>query len=163
MTTNGSALRALAGTPCPRTVEATWTRGQVSKIARLIGFTARGKRLPLQDRSQLVGLRLYGLVETERSREEPRFHVVHAPAGMLTHNRALLTARILRTPPCPEGFRHPCHQCAKGADACPTATHPRSYVLVACPGCKAESIGDPGEKSGLCLECARAKRMKRPT
>lgn len=154
-------LQSLTGSVCPRVIQKFWTRKQCAYLARLLGFTHRNGHYPFQDAMQMVRLRFAGLVEPARSKDGPDFFQVATPGSFLAWNREILNARLRHDPACPNGYRHACHNCPVGYDACMAGTHPASFVLDWCGGCNEESCFDPAVDSDRCVTCRRAKKMRK--
>lgn len=151
-------LRALAGTCCGMTVTKFWSNDQMSMHLRRLGFTHKGKaRLPYKSMKQLVRLRLVALVSAEHSDEKPRFRGYEVVGGILAFNKKLLKARILRKPPCPMNYSHPCHVCpigyALGSPTCPASVHPATWEYKSCPECGSDGWFDPVKPSEACIQC----------
>jgi hypothetical protein len=155
---------ALAGSYCPGKLDRWWSREQCGFLARELGFsTSPSGKMRYQHPYQLVGLRLLGLFEPERCRDgRPGFHRIAATSALVAHNKRVLRRRF-RIDPCPYNFIHDCHRCAigyKGAAGCPAATHARTYVAAACPGCgQADMPFDLDLPGTLCVACATRARL----
>lgn len=152
------SLRAMAGSCCAMTVTKFWGFDQTSMHVRRLGFTSKGKaRLPYKSPRQFVRLRLAALVSAEVSDDKPRFRGYEVQGGILAHNKKLLRARILRKPPCPQSYAHPCHVCpvgyAIGEVTCPAAVHPATWEFRTCPQCETDGWFDPVKSQEACIKC----------
>lgn len=151
--------KALAGTCCDISMTRFWSASFARFIARKIGFTRERK---LDRMEQLVGLRLYGLVERERSREAPFFDAIDITSTFIAHNRLLIAQRAREGFECPQKRKHPCFLCPVGYDVCRLATHPRSYVKAKCSVCKEDKFTDPLSLTlEICVDCQRSERFSR--
>lgn len=152
------SLRAMGGTACGETTRKFWSHGTIRQMARLLGFTDRGKRkLPYQQPQQFVRLRFAGLVLPELSGESPMFRDVATNSGLSAWNKKLLVMRIFRKPPCPHEFSHPCHICpigyARGELVCPAATHAETWEHRFCERCQRDAWFDNSVTKAVCLSC----------
>jgi hypothetical protein len=152
------AFRALAGTVCTMVVRKFWSRALCRFLSSRVGFNPRAGR-PYTGGQNLVGMLVYGLFEPGLSDGKPGFQQVRCPQSMLAHNVALIEGR--RGKPCPTApyhYEHACDVCAVGADRCPYATHPLTYVRGPCPECgEADAIIDP-DRPGRCFDCHQRPR-----
>lgn len=155
---NFVTLKVLAGTPAGLLINTFWGIPITRHVARTIGFSQSFGLFPFYAADDLVGLRLYGKVEAERSRSRPEFHEIGCPDSMINWNRDHVLRIRLRVKgvKCPQEYTHPCRQCAIGADQCIAATHPMTYVLGDCPKCgKPDQLFDPADSTTQwCLYCA---------
>ncbi len=129
-------------------------------VARRLGFSRPGKSHPYRAPADLVGLRGYAKVSAERSRTQPELREIEGPPAIVTWNRsAVLDLRCRHKQVCPNGWTHPCHQCAIGYETCAAATHYLTLVVRACPECRnPEALTDPEDT--LCLECTRKQVLQ---
>lgn len=152
-------FKALAGTCCGREMKRFWSMQFARFISKTIGFSRKRK---IDRMEELVGLRLYGLVERERSREEPFFDQIDLTSKFLEWNRKLIAKRHRVDFECPKKFKHACHQCPIGYDVCPLAVHARTYVKAKCQKCKETKYTDPlAVTLEICVDCQRAERFTR--
>jgi hypothetical protein len=162
-------MRILAGLSCPLVVEKFWSQSFGFIMARRIGFTQPSGPLPFRDGSELVQLRLFGLVEPDRSDSKPDFEKVKCPASMVKHNKKIIRDRQRGEGTdfrCPYEFIHQCYLCpigyAQGERTCPVAVHPATYVKDLCERCGGAKYHDPSRKgSTLCVDCQNAKQFER--
>lgn len=157
-------FRVLAGSPCPMKIRAFWRSGVAHYVSRQVGFSAPWGKYPFARATQLVGLRLIGRIEAERSSVRPEFHEIECPQSMGNWNRINVLRLRLRVDGerCPRGWPHACHRCALGYDQCPAATHYRTYEKGSCEGCMLpDQLFDPEDPSPHCNSCARRERMRR--
>jgi hypothetical protein len=155
-------FKILAGSPCGWTMERFWSTRFGHVVARDIGFTnSRGKH-PMHSINELVGLRLSGLIEVEKSVGKPFFDVINIPSSMLNYNRRLIKARDRIQFVCPKKYEHACRLCPIGYDQCPVAVHPRTYTKIICQSCQKKSWADPKHvELGLCYMCFTQKQLTR--
>lgn len=161
-----SRLRVLAGPACPTIVTKSWTDPHLRFLASELGFERYRPDRPCRtfDKpAQVVGLRFVGLLEPVRRGEPPtaRFRVVKVTSSLLEFNRKRIAARAVK--PCQFGYKHDCHLCVVGYDACDLATHPMSFVRGRCPTCdNDDALFDPA-RPDLCVACHEAEvRRARP-
>lgn len=139
------------------------SRRDCVEAAPRLGFTWRGRE-PRRWRApaQLVGLRFLSrgpepLEEDDGPRGRAAMRLLSFPLGD-RWNRAVLTGRVTRRPPCPFDFPFACHECPVGflgwggATRCPVAVHPGNWALVACRACGRE-VWDRGGPRPACSEC----------
>ena len=154
-------FRVLAGSSCPDTLNAFWSRAFIRMVARRIGFGAPWGRYPFHRGPELVGLRLLGEVSASRSVYRPTFHEVAAPSGLIKWNRERVLRQRLRIIPCPLGFQHACHRCAVGYDQCVAGTHRSAYVQRTCDLCGTEAAYfDPDRQTPHCISCDDISRTR---
>lgn len=148
-------FRVMAGTPCPLRVYRHWTNDVCHVIARHIGFTASWLTYPYSHPLQLVGLRLYGLIDPSMCRDGPGFFKVEGTNVTDKYNRDILRFRVKQPHPefCPRNYAHDCHKCVVGYMNCPGGTHKDDYVQDACPRCGPGAWFDPASEAGLCVAC----------
>lgn len=154
-------FRVLAGKSCPMRITAFWQRPLIKHVARHIGFSAPWGKLPFHSGEELVGLRLLGYVEPERSREQPGFYDLHFPASFVSRNRKDVLRQRLKITPCPNAWTHPCRRCAVGYMTCIGAVHRETYQQKFCNICGEITYFDPEQPSDRCIECHRKERLKR--
>lgn len=155
-------FRILAGTSCSLVVEKFWTREFARYLSAKLGFSLPWGQLPFQRLPEFMSLRLYGLIEPERSHTQPFFDQVAAPGSVLAYNRKLLKARKRVGFACPKQWDTPCFQCPIGYDRCRCGTHPRTFVRGVCEKCKQERWMDPQhEELRLCMECFIRQQLSR--
>lgn len=153
-------MRILAGTPTGMVTSRFFTRRFAFALARRLGFSKRNGHFPYTDPSQLVNLRLTAEIDAAKSTTEPRFSQMLGTPAVIDANRELLRLR-LHLDPCPNGWRHPCHNCVVGYLTCPAATHRQDYVKAMCHSCSTEAYFDPDSTSGKCVACERRDVIKR--
>lgn len=176
-------LRCLTGSPTPLLITALWPRAFVWGVAPSLGFhrdrqSDRDGYCGFVAAGQLYNLFFQGLLEPELCQQEgpgaaqPGFWSVRCPAALRARNRGLLRRRLrLDQFRCPLDYDHACHECPKGTDACPVATHARSYVSVVCRDCHQTAWADPATRlvnplagplgTLLCLDCADRQQESR--
>lgn len=163
-------FRVLAGTPCPLTVRKWWSLGQCRYWAtKHFGFSrppgqsvqAKPAKYPFMTFEQLVGMRLYVLMEPELcGHQEPMFgQHVKVPPSVAAWNKELLRHRFRIDPGygCPQEYPtvFPCHRCMHGyLGTCPVGTHPYDYELKPCAQCgKDKAPFDPARGDAMCVNC----------
>lgn len=148
--------RVLAGRPCPMIIQKRWPLRFCHLVARDIGFQRRNPLYVYRDFRELVGLRLYALLEPRLSASYPGFERIKCPPSCVDYNRQLILLRT-RSPAaefvCPKGYQHPCFRCHIGYEHCMAATHRRTYLLRHCARCKQQTWFDPDLDVGVCVEC----------
>jgi hypothetical protein len=150
----------LAGRPSSLRIIRFWSRQAAQAIGRKLGFTPTWGKYPMTEGEQLVGLRLLGLIDAERSQQAPKFGEIGCPPSALQYNRDLLKLRF-HYEPCPEGWTHPCHRCAVGYEECQAATHRKTYTQGFCDGCgEAEAYFDPDRDTKLCVLCVTRNALR---
>lgn len=157
-------FRALAGTPCPMRIQRLWTK-EYMKVVRMpdfLGFTRPFKRgnapcYPFKDGSELMGLRMYGLIEPKFCEEiQPGFEQFSVPPSMRAYNREILAARAKVDPKCPKNYRWDCYLCPIGANECRAGCHPTTYEVKPCPRCGNPKAGfDETKSKDVCVFCSR--------
>lgn len=179
-------FRVLAGTSCPRII-VKWVSWPMCKmLARGAGFHTRftqkeALRYPFTDARQLVGLRMYGLVDPDESDRDPGFvfpfeadeqrpgytqlHRCVFPAGVRDYNKEQIrhTFRVDAGYVCPKGFTTalPCHLCKFGFETCRAAKHRKDWIRQPCPECKRpDAFFDPESTGAVCVECANNLKGK---
>lgn len=166
------SFRILAGSSCPRIIQKWWSQDQCWFLARNFGFSKLHGRnshvvpkYPMTQPDELVGMRLFGLIEPALSRNEPVFRQVHWTHGMKGTNRELLKKRFRVDDgyQCPENkpSTSPCHHCPTGYVQCAAATHRFTWRKDHCPSCNAEAWFDPELKSKHCVRCTRKEALNR--
>lgn len=159
-------FRILAGTATSELAKKFWTIRFCRYMAgeKKIGFTPPWGAFPLKKLEQLVGFRLYLLLERPPKGfdhgRSPWFDTVRATGAMSLYNRALTKRRARVGFKCPMSFKHPCHNCWVGYDRCAVAVHPRTFVRELCVECSREHWMDPEMLPlGICVECQRRHDM----
>lgn len=153
---------ALAGRAVTLRLEKFWPHRACRLVARNAGFTSRRGPMSYRQGAQLVGLRFLGKIEAARSHGQPWFFETRCPPSCLQYNRELLKKRF-HIVPCPNGWTHDCCRCAVGFEACPAATHRKTYVLQNCPSCGETAPFDPEASSPNCVHCDERNRLRRHT
>ena len=144
----------LTGLGCPQVVETFWSRRFIPVFARRLGFTSSRGRYPYQHPFQIVGLRFLGLVERDRSLQQPGFRKVRSTAGLIRWNREAVLDYRMRIKSCPRGYSHACHRCPVGWESCPGAVHRYDYVRQGCEQCGREAqVFDPEWGMDACMSC----------
>lgn len=151
----GSSIqfRVIDGSHCPLRFTRWFSRRHLYVLARLFGFKYRGVAVFSGQASQLYGMRLVVRLEAAKY-DRSTLTFERAVLGQFGgHNRALMK---LRAEPCPASYRHACHQCSLGEDACPSDTPRRAcraVTLIAqeCRRCNTSTLHDRGE----CVLCRR--------
>ena len=163
------AFRVLAGSPCPMTIHAsdTWKRSVVKMLAGKAGYSAPWGKFPFHRSSELVGLRIFGLVKAALSGTAPTIFEVDCPSTMVDWNRKHVLYRRFRVNAdnlCPRGWKHPCHKCVVGYKECPAAVHRDTYEKGACNKCgSGQAIFDPESDSLYCIECTVKESLRKQT
>jgi hypothetical protein len=165
--------RVLAGSAAGMLVKRTFTRKTCAMLAKDMGFGDRyriakqnrtGKRKrtvhPFSSFADFVGLRFYGLFDSETCDSKPKFWHVSAPPSAKSYNRQILKQRARIDFTCPFGYTHSCSLCFVGYDSCPVATHPRTYSLGQCSVCKESDWFDSGISRDCCVSCFNKQRLK---
>lgn len=169
-------FRVLAGSPCPRRVRKWLSQGMCRLLACGAGFEVRRHlrevRYPYQAPQQLVGFRLYGLVDPALCGRDPGFTFPLAvdgtgrvrleqrvfPSGVRAWNRLQLR-RTFRVDPgftCPQGHppSFPCHFCPVGYLECEAGKHKHNWTSGFCQRCqRADSWFDEELPSDVCVDC----------
>lgn len=163
------AFRVLAGTPAGHTARRWWSLKMARFVAHEAGYTRpRGRlppRRPYSQPEQLVGLRLYVMIDPAECGQEPGFSKIAVPATFRAWNVETIGCRLrqLRDFACLAGrsAAEPCHTCPVGFTRCRAATHRADWVLKPCPACGADSWFDPEAASGTCVGCSAAAAYRR--
>jgi len=145
----------LAGTPCPRVIVAFWNRQMIKLVARLAGFSFRSSsRYRFYKPTELVGLRILGELEPEKSKFTPTFWAVDAPGSFIKWNRDNVLKQRKRIIPCPRNYIGACHKCAVGYLNCAGGTHKLDYCQKFCTECVKEAQWfDPEYGMDRCINC----------
>lgn len=163
-------FRVLAGTPAALTIRKWWSLQACRYWAtKHFGFSkppgksiaAKPPRYPFATLEQLVGFRLYVLMEPSLcGHKEPMFGThVKVPPSVAAWNKELLKHRFRIDPgyTCPEGYPQSfaCHQCPCGYQGtCPVGTHPYDYEIKPCSVCgKVKAPFDPQRGDAMCVNC----------
>ena len=156
------AFRVLAGTPCSMLLERFWTYRLSKYLASKLGFSAAWGKYPFKKITELTGMRLYGLVEAERSLGKPYFDQVSVPQSTEDYNRKLIKHRLRVGFKCPKKYDHPCYACPIGYDNCRCAVHPRTFVRAVCSVCDKNAWMDPIHlELRLCVDCFVKRQLAR--
>lgn len=135
-----------------------WSLKYIRFLANSLGLKyGRKADYRLVDGAELVGMRLYLLLDPELNKEDgPGAYHFHVPASCKTANKEILKQRK-RQIPCPENYtltEMPCFKCYIGYDKCKAACHPFTYTVKACPRCQAlRTWFDPAGRGVICVEC----------
>lgn len=177
------SFRILGGTPCPRIVQ-KWLSFKVCRIlAKNTGFNPRQHRTryPFTDPRQLVGLRLYGLVEPDLCSREPGFEIPLAPhpksnviqpsprvfPATVREYNIIMVKRTFRCDPgygCPEGFpmTFPCQLCPVGFLRCKAGKHRKDWRRRACTQCeRKDAFFDDELSKEMCVDCFNKQAYRR--
>jgi hypothetical protein len=155
-------FRVLAGSPCPMRLTAFWAKELSRAMARRMGFSKPWGHFPYKHAVDLVGLRLLGQLDPQRSTTSPAFYEVACPAAFQKWNRDHVLRVRCRVDPCPRGWTHSCRTCLVGYANCPAATHPQDYVRGFCAICGNPDVWfDPAAAVGRCIQCHTRELMKR--
>src|SRR4029077_4381747 len=155
------------------TISKWWTVPACRHYAlRYLGFsrpvklvTSRPPRYPFSTLEQLVGFRLYVLLEPALCKhEEPMFggHV-QSPLSLKPWNSELLRwrFRVDEVYDCPQGhpYSFPCQRCPYGyLETCSVGTHAYDHVNRPCPVCgEAEAPFDVERSETMCVTCHTKK------
>lgn len=153
-------FRIYAGSGCPAVVAAFWSKAVVGMAARQCGFSAPWGKYPYKSGLDLVGLRLWGCVTPEHSKERPGFRdICCSPAFMNWNRRNVLSLRC-RVTPCPNQWDHPCRKCPVGYVECAGSIHPTTYELRHCFGCGEDAYFDVLTSNVLCVECTNSNTAR---
>jgi len=118
------AMRILAGSACPMRIITFWTRGFSNLIARGAGYTSYRHDYPFGHPSELVGLRLWALIDPAYCQQgRPGFREVSCTQTLRNWNRGIIRKRFRHGWECPRGYERHCYKCHVGYDQCPAATH----------------------------------------
>jgi len=154
-------LKILAGSPCPLTTTAFWSREFLSFLAQQVGFSAPWNDYPYSHGTELVHLYFMGRVDPIRSRFEPTFSEFGATPSMIKRNRErVLRVRKRFRAACPYGWGHECYRCVKGYDECPGGTHRLNYVRKLCVTCGNDSHFDYEVNRDKCVMCTKKERLQ---
>lgn len=154
-------FRALAGTSASLTMYKWWSLRMARYYSREFGYTrARGAtpaRYPYTHPEQLVGLRVYVLVDPALCEDEPGFEQISFSPTLSKWNKDTISCRF-RTMPgfiCPlgRGLDAPCHRCPRGFLTCRAGTHRQDWVKRLCPKCEKKTWFDPESTSDFCVDC----------
>lgn len=156
--------RILAGTACTLLTEFFWTLRFCGYFSNSMGYTGRRGKHPFHKMEEFYGLRFYGLAELPKPDEErqrfPVFRQVRVSSSLLKFNQNIIRMRDRVGFKCPEGYKCKCFQCHVGADQCPAAVHPDTFVRELCDDCKRKTWFQPGtEAMGLCVGCKIKKAL----
>jgi hypothetical protein len=150
------------GQPAGLRFKLFWSLRYMQFIAKSCGLK-RGRKIDyhLVDGTELVGMRLYLLLDPELNKEDgPGNYHFHVPPACKAANRKILKQRK-RQIACPEGYalsEMPCYKCPFGYDQCPAACHPFTHTVKACPRClEKEAWFDPASKGVICIDCEEAE------
>ena len=157
--------RVMAGSPCPLKLSSFWSIRVAKYVSSQIGFSKPWHKYPYSEPVDMVGLRMYGLIEAARSRGKPEFHEIQCSDSLKQWNRDnVLKGRLRVGIKCPNEYQHACRVCAIGYDRCQYATHPKTFTVGFCNGCGTENATfDPDDPSPHCADCAVKARLKRRT
>lgn len=150
--------RVLNGLPAGLRFNTFRSKKQARFIAKSIGFSKFSRmRLAFRDGMELVGMKMYVLLDPELSTPDgPGFYHFHATGSCKAANRELMKMRR-RVIPCPEGFslaEVACPRCPYGYDHCPAGCHPATYVTKMCPRCLTTTAWyDPTSPCVVCVDC----------
>jgi hypothetical protein len=156
-------FKVLAGQACTLCFEKPFNGNWLGWAARLLGFTKSAGARPYLSPYQYASLRLMVLLDPALCRGDmPNFFELRCSGSLLEHNLAVLNRRYRRQNfQCPEGFVHPCHQCAVGYETCPAATHRLTYTSGPCRNCGGQGWFDPEVHTDLCVNCWRKQQSAR--
>lgn len=150
-------LKALAGTPCCETVTLFWTNKLANLFGSKLGYDHKMRMLRVEE---LVGLRLYGLVEAAREASDLSFFKIDVSDEFRAYNRKIAAKRRRVNFTCPEERKNECYACPVGYDRCGLAVHPRTYVHHVCKVCGERRFTDPPSVIlDICVDCQRKKRF----
>lgn len=157
-------LRILAGTSATLLTEVFWTMRFARFLSTHIGFSPPWGKLELARLEQIVGLRLYLLIEpgcSEGDSPKPKFEHVTSTGATTKYNKQILSNRARIGFRCPQGYKHQCYDCHVGYHDCPLATHPRTFVKELCSICENDAWFDPDFVAiGVCVACQRRAALK---
>lgn len=145
--------RALAGPGCPATVRVVWPESKVRYLGthpRVFGLTT-DKPTRYRHPLQLVGCRFLARVTAKSG--AAAVEVAGGTPAFRAYNQTLARMRLRDGWACPKDYTHPCHECPAGQDACPAATHPKTYAAVVCDRCAGRGDADPYWDGKVCLTC----------
>lgn len=157
------SFRVMAGTPCPLVLTKWWSREFCRFRANDFGFSrpARGSQPashPYAAQDQLVGLRVYALIEPKLCAQEPGFRALGWPPSVHDWNLELIRRRLRVDPgyTCPKKLpaTFPCHKCPAGYISCPAGTHRQNWVQKPCEACQRPLAWfDPETAADVCVDC----------
>ena len=164
-------FRVLAGTPAGMLISQWWSRKKCFFMGRYHDDDKNGFCFSRQSRNefepvagsvfvnpqQLVTLRFAGRIEPSLCRNGPNFLAIRFTTALSEWNREQQRHRARKTPKyrCPKGYGAEvrCCSCPVGSDTCRAATHPTTYVLRMCSGCRSRQYHDPSLTNGRCVRC----------
>lgn len=149
----------LAGSPCPTQIVQHKKSNWFFVAARMMGFSKRNGRRPYSDPSQLVGLRLYGMLDPALGIHDPNFYEIRCPPSCMTHNKEILKVRLRDGKSCPNDYTHVCHECVIGWSECEAGTHRYTYYSAFCNECQSDNMFDPEQESRFCVNCTNKRMM----
>lgn len=156
------SFRVLAGTSCMMLIEKFWSHRLCKFLSEKLGFSQPWGKYPFKKIAELVGLRLYGLIDAEHSLGAPVFDQVNVPTSVEKHNRKLMRFRQREGFTCPKKFQHPCHMCPIGYDQCRCGVHPRTFVKAKCGVCEKVTWMDPLHlEVETCVRCFVKRQLAR--
>lgn len=160
------SLMFLAGEAVGDVIYKFWSSKYAAFVSGLMGFSKPWRDRPYEDIRQLFGLRFSVRLSPELSKERPDFDKIDVTTSQHKFNVELLRKRgrlDAKEFACPMKFplSVACHRCAVGADRCPAATHPRTYVKRPCVQCSHPGWFDP-DKPGrnFCVSCRQVQLAK---
>jgi len=137
-----------------------WTRKFCNYLSQTLGFSKPWGNFPFKRQAELVGMRMYGLLEREKCSRELFFDNLRGSSGTSKYNRDLMKQRKRMGFKCPQDYKHECWKCHVGYDKCPVATHPRTYVKEECGVCEQVLFHDPRNlEMQTCIKCQIAKDL----
>lgn len=158
------SFMVLAGTPAAEKVSRYWTNAQVRWVAMRIGFSAPWGKYPFHKGTEIVGLRLLVRADPELSRGGVIGFTAceEQPPSFVSWNRKEVLRFRMHIEPCPNGWTHPCRNCAVGYEECRASVHLKTYEQRWCPECQSDAaFFDPELLSHKCVSCTHKERMKR--
>jgi hypothetical protein len=164
-------MRVVGGTSAPRLLFKFWSLKYCRIMSRDFGFSRVRPwrddpgRYVYEDPEQLVGLRLYGLVDKDESGVEPVITAPAWPPVIRAHNREVIKLRARIDPgyTCPKGLppHFKCQNCPVGFRCCPAGTHKLNWEARFCRQCKHEqALFDPELNSEVCVDCHNLNTYK---
>lgn len=170
------SFQVMAGGCCPMVLSQFWRERFCWFVARTMGFDRRRPpRYPkhppqhaMQHCTELISLRLYGLIDPELCGREPAFHKVKMTPLCLKWNHRIMDLRDRLKPGCQCPFNMPeslpCHLCPKGYRSCPAAVHRLDYIPGSCTSClRTNAPFDPESASEVCVNCTLRRGAARRT
>jgi hypothetical protein len=155
-------FRVLAGTSCTMILDRFWTYRLSKYLASKLGFSAAWGKYPFKKITELTGMRMYGLIEAQKSLGRPYFDQINVPKSVEAYNRKMLRHRQRVGFKCPKKYEHPCYVCPIGYDRCRCAVHPRTYVRAVCSVCDKKAWMDPIHlELRLCVDCFVKRQLAR--